>query len=405
MPGFISKPHGEDLDFELFSNIVLKFTAILMVVLVLLAINVGQRLDQIISTNRFSGGLARPMLYLGAYAVENVSEGRKLAVGLLSASFAAADTYVSASGTTVTRDDTETISGRYYDTPYFILELLAGISPGSIIVDGKQTPFVIPNFVNKALVYEDKDKKTRRAAPSEQLAKRFLKLWSNSYANPVYPTRAFAEYKNTKTLVNVETSIINGQHYFLIGNRAFSTAQIKRGRLDFLTSLSSTNTEIVYLGDFARDGAKETSARLEFYEKNGFVDAAKHARSHQFPGAAERDLARDYYNLLTSWDQLSPDRKSDLLNSANGDVDLARSRYETANTERAFADYSNGLLQDAIVNDVTPDLNALPNVSAYPDAWQAYVAFRSKLAPTPPDWFVSEFLQPLGFDKRVTIIE
>ena len=53
MPGFISKPHGEDLDFELFSNIVLKFTAILMVVLVLLAINVGQKLDQIISPYRF----------------------------------------------------------------------------------------------------------------------------------------------------------------------------------------------------------------------------------------------------------------------------------------------------------------------------------------------------------------
>jgi hypothetical protein len=28
-----------------------------------------------------------------------------------------------------------------------------------------------------------------------------------------------------------------------------------------------------------------------------------------------------------------------------------------------------------------------------------------KANPTPPEWFVTEFLQPLGFDKRVVVIE
>jgi hypothetical protein len=28
-----------------------------------------------------------------------------------------------------------------------------------------------------------------------------------------------------------------------------------------------------------------------------------------------------------------------------------------------------------------------------------------KANPTPPDWFAAEFLEPLGFDKRVVVIE
>ena len=101
MPGFISKPQGEDLDFELFSNIVLKFTAILMVVLVLLAINVGQKLDQIISPYRFSGGLARPQLYISAFESPDLRDDQTITIDLWSASYAKARTYVDASGNPV----------------------------------------------------------------------------------------------------------------------------------------------------------------------------------------------------------------------------------------------------------------------------------------------------------------
>ena len=41
------------------------------------------------------------------------------------------------------------------------LGLLAGVSPGSLAIDGKQTPFVIPNFNPKGFFYRDKDDKTR----------------------------------------------------------------------------------------------------------------------------------------------------------------------------------------------------------------------------------------------------
>jgi hypothetical protein len=35
----------------------------------------------------------------------------------------------------------------------------------------------------------------------------------------------------------------------------------------------------------------------------------------------------------------------------------------------------------------------------------ACVDFKLKANPTPPEWVITEFLQPLGFDKRVMIIE
>jgi hypothetical protein len=403
MPGFISKPQGEDLDFELFSNIVLKFTAILMVVLVLLAINVGQKLDQIISPYRFSGGLARPQLYLGAYAPENwINVSQTMTVTLYSASFFEAQTIVDPkTGVVASKRETETFSGLYGGSPYYALALLAGISPGSIPIDGKQTPFVIPHFTTKTMFYHDKANNSRFSPPSEQLAHNFLTIWSDAYANPIYPTRAFAEYKDIRARIYVETQ---DNHNIVIGNAVITPTQIKSGRLDFLTSLSSTNTEVVYLGEFVED-EQQKSSRSGFFEQNGFADAAKHFRSRIHPGAADLDLAKDYYKLLTTWDQLSAEGKAVSLKGANGDANLARQHYERSIAIRASADYRNSLLEDALRKGTKPDLYALPTALAYPDAWQAYIDYRMKANPTPPDWFAAEFLQPLGFDKRVVVIE
>jgi hypothetical protein len=408
MPGFISKSHAEDLDFELFSNIVLKFTAILMVVLVLLAINVGQKLDQIISPYRFSGGLARPQIYLGAYALENwINDEATMSVTLLSASRFDALTIVDPkTGEISAKRDTETFSGAYGNNPYFVLALLAGISPGSIPIDGKQTPFVVPHFSTKTMFNHDKANNSRSTPPSRELAQNFLKIWSSSYANQVYSTRAFSEYKDTRTRIYVETlRTTAGEHVFVIGHDTFSAAQIKAGLLDFLTSLSSTNTEVVYLGGYHFLPAKGTESRLDFYEQNGFADAAKQLRSRLFPGAAERGIAKDFYDRLPGWDQLSSDQQSARLKDAKGDAKLAREQYEVSITRRAYFDYCNSLVEDALKKGVAPDLNGLPNILAYPDAWQAYVDHRIKANPTPPEWFVTEFLQPLGFDKRVVVID
>jgi hypothetical protein len=405
MPSFMSRPHGDDLDFELFSNIVLKFTSILMVVLVLLAISVGQRLDHIISPYTFAGGLARPQLYLGAYAPKDwTNVHAKMVIGLYSASFFEAATVVDPNtGEVSTRRDAETFSGWIANQPFPMLALLAGVSPGSLPIQGKETPFVVPHFTTKSVVYHDTANNSRTSPPSDQLATSFLKLWSDAYANPIYPTRAFSEYKNTRARIYVETRIYAGQHGFVIGDENVSAAQIKAGRLDFLTSLSSTNTEVVYLGDYHYFG--QTESRLDFYEQNGFIDAAKHLRSRLFPGTEERKIAKNYYDLLPSWDGLSSDQKSAWLKDAKGDAKLARDRYEASMTRRADSEYRNSLLEDAIMRDARPDAYALPTSLAYPDAWRAYVEYRLKSAPTPPEWFITELLQPLGFDNRVMVLE
>ena len=116
-------------------------------------------------------------------------------------------------------------------------------------------------------------------------------------------------------------------------------------------------------------------------------------------------MAKGYYKLLTTWEQLSADGKSGRLKGANGDGNIARQHYELSIARRASADYRNSLVEDALRKGAKPDVYALPTALAYPDAWQAYVDFRMKANPTPPDWFVAEFLQPLGFDKRVVVIE
>jgi hypothetical protein len=404
MPGLLSKGHGDELDFELFSNIVLKFTAILMVVLVLLAINTGQKLDQVISAYRFSGGAARPQLYLSAYETPNVRGNNKVLMALFSASFAQAKTKVDPNTHETVPIGDVTFGGRFYARPYLALLLLAGISQDPLVINGQQTPFIVPNFDDKAFTYDDKDGKRRTVQRSEQIAGNFLKVWSNVYSNPVYPTRAFSEYRNTKVRIYVESCIESGRHSFVIGEETFSAAQVKSGQLDFLTGLSSTNTEIVYLGECGSDASAERQSRLDFYTAHGFADAAKQLRSQVSPDAADRNLAKDYYNLLPGWDQLPPEQNSKWIAGAKGDANLARRRYEASITGDAVVMYRNALLEDAMLKDTKPDVYGLPSILAYPDAWQAFVEYRLKSTPTPPEWFVTEFLQPLGFDKRVMVL-
>jgi len=175
--------------------------------------------------------------------------------------------------------------------------------------------------------------------------------------------------------------------------------------LDFLTSLSSTNTEIVYLGEYSLDRPNKTSTRLDFYDKNGFTEAAKNYRSFLFPGAEERDAVKAEYDHYPTWDQLPADKKAPWLRNAKDDEKLARTRYENSLIQPAIIDHKILMLEDALKNGRKPDVSALPNLLAYPDAWQAYVQFRLKQAPTPPEWFAKDLLEPLGFDKRVMTVE
>jgi hypothetical protein len=244
-----------------------------------------------------------------------------------------------------------------------------------------------------------------KVAPSSpELTKGFLKLWSGLYDAQLYPLRAFSEFKNSKTRIFMETGVDeDGQHTVIVGNALFDLSMVKSGVLDFLTGLSSTNTEVVYLGTTKNNYATETSPRLEFLETNGFQDAARDLRSIVFPGVAERERAKRYYDKTRPWDLLSPDAKNAWLRYAQGDNDLARKGYEISRTRDALLGYKNDLLIRAVKSNVKPEISALPTVLAYPKAWESYINYRLRLNPVPPEWFVKEFLEPLGFDKRVTL--
>jgi hypothetical protein len=236
MPGLFSNRRGDDIDFELFSNMVLKFSAILVVVLVLLAINVGQKLDQIISINKFSGGSTRPQLYLGAYRTDDFASGnvnQPVTLVLESPSSALTPTKVTEEGT-VSINESDTFSGRYTGPPAGALALLAGISPGSILVNGQPTPFVVPIYSTKGFIYKNQANTSLRATQSNELALRFLRLWSDLYANPVFRLRAYSEYKSSKTRIYVQTGEIDGERrIFLGGDINFTVSQVRAGVLDF----------------------------------------------------------------------------------------------------------------------------------------------------------------------------
>ena len=85
MPGLISTRHNDDVDFELFYNTISKFTPVLMGVVVLLAINVGDMPDHIISTYRSIGSSVRPQSYLGVSEIEN--SNRAFSVDIISPSY------------------------------------------------------------------------------------------------------------------------------------------------------------------------------------------------------------------------------------------------------------------------------------------------------------------------------
>jgi len=273
-----------------------------------------------------------------------------------------------------------------------------------MVVDGGHTPFVVPNYSRKSFQYQDKDNRAALVPPSPQLAMSFLRLWSDIYDNPIYPLRAFSEFRNAKTRIYVETGEIGGRPTIFVGNISATESMITSGRFDFLTGLSSTNTEVIYLGNSKIEDATQTTTRIDFFETHGFVDAAKDSRSGLFPGTAERDLAKSYYEKRPSWELLPTNTKNLYLSNAHGDADLARKRYETYRTREAWFEYKNDLLVKALKNNMKPEALALPVIIAHPKAWQSYVDYRLKSNPTLPEWFVTKFLQPVASEKSDSCI-
>jgi hypothetical protein len=381
--------------FESFSDMVLCTVIVLITLVVVLALNVVEQLNVYIEPNHFSGGATRPWLYIQAQnadyskttserlALERAvyGDGAFVMVNLFSPSSAQAATEVK-DGLTVSAKEGQSFSGQCDLTAFNFLQLAAGIDPGTFPVNGNQTAFMLPKFSHKSILVESGKANGYTTTPDNELALKTMALAWPVYQNELFPRRAANDYLNARTKIYVEVlESTDNAHRIMIGHSVFTVPQdIKNGRLGWLSGFSSGMTEVVYLGKAWSDPAEQSNKRIDFFEKNGFPEAAQDYRQFSFP-----------YGTTSAQDKMIR------LASAAG-VDMPMDQLE----QYARAAEAQQKISAAIVNE-TSARAYLPPLLVHREAWNAYTAYciKTGIGSTPPEWLMSEFLEPLGFDQAV----
>lgn len=388
-------PSDSEGIYESFSDMVLCTVIVLITLVVVLALNVVEQLNVYIEPNHFSGGATRPWLYIQAQqadyaettaphlAMERAVYGSHpfVMVNLFSPSSANSQTEVK-DGQTVAAHEGQSFHGQADLTAYNFLQLAAGIEPGSFPVNGDQTALLLPKFSHKDILLERGVENGYAAEPDNDLALKTMALAWPVFGNQLYPRRAAQDYLNARTRIYVEVlDSADDQHRIMIGHSVFSLPQdIENGRLGWLAGFSSGLTEVIYLGKAWSDPEARTNKRIEFFETGGFEEAARAYRAFSYPeGLTDRQQA-----LARKISALRPDLAPALLAAYVRNADAQQQ------------------VSAAIVNDA-PASAALPPLLAHRDAWKAYTDYciTKELGTTPPEWLMSEFLVPLGFDQAV----
>ena len=388
-------PSGSEGVYESFSDMVLCTVIVLITLVVVLALNVVEQLNVYIEPNHFSGGASRPWLYLQAQnadysktssdrlSVERAIFGGDayVLVNLFSPSSALSATTVK-NGKTVSAKKGQSFHGQSDLTAYSFLQLASGIEPGSFPVDGNQTALMLPKFSHKSIVLEPGEVNGYSTTSENSLALKAMALAWPVYGNVLYPRRAQSDYLNARTKVFVEVlESDDGAHRIMIGHSVFTLPQdIENGRLGWLSGFSSGLTELVYLGQAWSDPDAQTNKRIAFFEQNGFPEAAADYRAFSYPG----ELTGEQEWMLKRALSVRPDIPEERL------VRYVR----TAEAQKAVS--------SAIVNGGSAG-GFLPPLLAHRDAWKAYTdqCIQNELERNPPEWLVSELLEPLGFDQAV----
>ncbi len=388
-------PTGSEGVYESFSDMVLCTVIVLITLVVVLALNVVEQLNVYIEPNHFSGGASRPWLYLQAQnadyskttsdrlAVDRAIFGKDdfILVNLFSPSSALSATLVK-DGQTVSAKAGQTFHGQSDLTAYSFLQLAAGIEPGSFPVDGNQTALMLPKFSHKSIVLEPDVANGYSTTPENSLALKVMALAWPVYDNALYPRRAQSDYLNARTKIYVEVLESNdGAHRIMIGHSVFTLPQdIENGRLGWMAGFSSGLTELVYLGQAWSDPAAKTNKRIAFFEQNGFSEAAADYRTFSYPVK----LTEEQVWMLRKALATRPDIPEEQL-----------ARYvRSADAQKAIS--------STIVNGGSAK-GFLPPLLAHRDAWKAYTdhCIQNENGNNPPQWLVSELLEPLGFDQAV----
>lgn len=382
---------GSEGIYESFSDMVLCTVIVLITLVVVLALNVVEQLNVYIEPNHFSGGANRPWLYLQAQnadysqttterlAVERAVFGNDafVLVNLFSPSSAHAATTVK-DGETISAKEGQSFHGQSDLTAYHFLQLAAGIEPGSFPVDGNQTALMLPKFSHKNIMLEP----GHAVEPENDLALKTMALAWPVYGNTLYPRRAQSDYSNARTKIYLEVlESPDNAHRIMIGHSVFTLPQdVENGRLGWLTGFSSGLAEMVYLGKVWSDPAAQSNKRIAFFEENGFTEAALDYRAFSYP------------------EKPTPAQEALLKKAANARPDIPQERLEQY--------VRSATAQKAISNAIVNGGNArsfLPPLLAHRDAWNAYTArcIQDELNSNPPEWIMTELLEPLGFDQAV----
>lgn len=340
------KSHHETV-FESFSDMVLCVVIVLITLIVTLALNVQKDVP---INNLFTGGTKRPQLFMQAGSSSN-----DVMVHLFSPSMATALTKVE-QGQVIARNASQTFSGQADFTVWRFLQLAAGIDPGEFQVEGSGTALLLPEFTSKVIVHNA----GFREVPDLSLALNVIKLAWPVFRQPIYPVRSSSEFSGFRTRIYFETLTQGDEHWLYIGHMAFKIPEdVQNGSLAWLEGLTSGLTELVFLGNLSSETEIQTDKRAAFFDANGFGEAAEAYRRFTF--------------------------------------ELSKADEATARKEISAA-----LLEGRAVSP-----KWLPPLLVHSNAWTAYIQDCRKTQRSPttscetPSWLQDEFLQPLGFDRRV----
>ena len=386
--------------FESYTDLMLLVSGLLIVTILLLSINVNKEFNSLTKENSFTGGSARPVIYIDSYFYKEKTPFGRLNFSyssLYSPSFALANTTVK-DGTTISTIKNETMAGRAEGNFNDAFLLLSFIDPGIIEKEGVKNSFVLPAFPGKQLVVLER--KGNAIQPRKDLSIELLKLaWrqTNSFD---FSQKSYKDYADSRCHVFFESEVDErGTNFILIGNIKYSIPDaVRSGQLDFLTSLSSSNTEVVYLGAITTDYNNQSNTRIEVLRELGMPEAAEYYKNWLFN---PRQYWATFQKIVDapSFSDLDSKLKQELLKNSRS----------TEEAEDLYVSYVRRIAVDQIqiqwvrqeiaVNQIPEGV--LPPFIAYPEALDAYLNYRKRTVLKPPTWVFDEFLKPLGYNKRI----
>lgn len=347
--------------FESFSDMIFCVCVVLLALVGILALNVSERFDEIVSPNRFTGGIGRPEIYLSMHEInmrdytekKDADDANIFLLALYSPSAAKVATFATSDGI-ASVDDAETFSSMTALTANQFVDFFSGVQPGSFTVNGHPTSLMLPIFVEKDILYGT----SYLEKLENEVTINFLRMMWPVFEHKIYPLRAYQEYQSARTKIYVESHRNEKEDSILIGQCKVNESDLKEGWLDFLLGLASGCTEIVYLGEYwEKEGDKE-DRRSDYLKKN-----------------SSKEIYQHYVNY--NYGNMKPEEKKKVQNDR--DMELSR----------------------AIRNREKPGVSMLPTFFLFPDERRSYIKYCISNVKEPPDWFVRKFLIPLGFDRRM----